>query len=70
MEYLKSIRFYTVESYKSIFTNRKIIMVIYVNGLIILGADLESIIDVKKLLKEQFKINNKRKIRVILDIQI
>lgn len=59
-----------MESNKSMFTNEKIILEIYINNLIILEVDLGNIKKVKRLLKEQFEIKNKREIRVVLSIKI
>lgn len=65
-----SIRFYIIENGKSIFTNRKIIINIYINLWIILGLDLRSIKEVKMLFKKHFEIKDEREVRVLLGIQI
>ena len=68
--YLESIGFHAVEGDKSVFTNGKVIIGIYVDDLIILGADLESIKEVKKLLKGRFEMKDEGEARVILGIRI
>ena len=68
--YLESIGFHTVESDESVFTNGKVIMGIYVDDLIILGADLGSIKEVKRLLKERFEMKDEGEARVVLGIRI
>ena len=52
------------------FTNGKVIIGIYVDDLIILGADLKSIEEVKRLLKERFEMKDEREARVVLGIRI
>lgn len=68
MGYLKFTQYYIVEGDKSVFTNEKVIIDIYFDDLIIFGADLKNIKEVKKLLKEQFEMKNKGEARVILNI--
>ena len=66
--YSELIRFHIIESDKSIFINEKIIMAIYIDDLIILEADLGSIKEVKRILKEQLKIKKEGEARVVLGI--
>lgn len=68
--YLEVIGFHAVEGDESVFTNGKVIIGIYVDDLIILGADLESIKEVKRLLKERFEMKDEGEARVVLSIRI
>lgn len=52
MDYLESIGFHIVKGDKSTFINEKVIMGTYIADLIILRADLESIKEIKRLLKK------------------
>ncbi len=59
-----------MESDESVFTNGNVIMGIYVDDLIILGTDLRSIKEVKRLLKERFEMKDEGEVRFVLGIRI